>query len=74
MIDNNIVVAVQAFFHCRYAGMIGIGDIRVTVLTLDLFDAAMDIVAEGDGLLRSNRALRQLVKYKNKCPNDQPGD
>ena len=58
MVDNNIVMAVQTFFHRRYSGMIGIGHIGMTVLTLDLLDPTVNIVAERDRLLRSNGAMR----------------
>ena len=66
-------MAVQTFFHCRYSGMIGIGHIRVAILTLDLLDTAVHIVAERDGLFRSAGALRQLVKRENKHRNKKPG-
>ncbi len=58
MIGNNIFVAVQAFFDRRYSGIIGIRHVGVAVLALDLFHPAVNIVAERDGLLRSNGALR----------------
>jgi hypothetical protein len=58
MFGNNIFMAVQAFFYGRYSGMVGIGHIRVAVLTLDLFDPGVNIVAEGNRLLRSNGAIR----------------
>jgi hypothetical protein len=74
MVGNNIFMAVQAFSHCRYAGKIGIGHVGVTVLALDLFHTAMNIVAERDGLFRSDGALRQLVKKENKRHNAQSGD
>ena len=67
-------MAVQTFFHRRYSGMIGIGHVGVAVLALDLFNPAVNVVAEGYGLLRSDGAIRQLVKYENKCRNRQPGD
>jgi hypothetical protein len=58
MFGNNIFMAVQAFFHGRYSGVIGIGHVGVAVLTLDLFDSTVNIVAEGNRLLRSNGAIR----------------
>jgi hypothetical protein len=66
MVGNNIFMAVQAFFHRRYSGMIGIGHIGVTVLALDLFDPAVNIMAERDGLLRSDGGLRQIEKKEDK--------
>ena len=74
VVDDNIVMAVQTFFHRRDAGVIGIGHVGVAVLTLDLLDPAVNIVAEGNRLLRSDGALRQLVKQENKHRNGQPGD
>ena len=74
MVGNNIFMAVQTFFHRRYSGMIGIGHIGVAILTLDLLDSTVNIVAERDGLFRSDGALRQLVKKENKRHNAQSGD
>ena len=74
MIGDNIVMAVQTFFHCRYSWMIGISHIRVTILTLDLFDPAVDIMAEGNGLLRPNAAVRHLIKKEYKNRNCQSRD
>jgi hypothetical protein len=74
MVGNNVFVAVQAFFNRRDSGVIGIGHIRVAVLTLDLFDPTVNIVAEGNRLLRSNGAIRQFVKQENKHHYGQPGD
>ena len=54
--------------------MIGIGHIGMTVLALDLFDPAVNIMAEGDGLLRSDGGLRQIKKEDNKRRNRQPRD
>ena len=66
MIGNYIVMAVQAFFHRRDSGMIGIGHEGVAVLTLDLFDPAVDSMAERDRLLRSDGTIGQLVKQEYK--------
>lgn len=55
---NNIFMAVQAFFHCRDSGMIGIGHVGMAILALDLFNPAVNIVAEGNRLLGSNGAIR----------------
>jgi hypothetical protein len=69
MAGNNIFMAVQAFFHRRYSGMIGIGHVGVAVLALDLFDAAVDIMAERDGLLRTDMGLRRGIEKEDKCRN-----
>jgi hypothetical protein len=74
MAGNNIFMAVQTFFNRRYSWMIGIRHIRVTVLALDLFDPAVNIMAERDRLFRSNGSLRQIEKKENKHRNSQPGD
>ena len=58
MLGDNIFMAMQTFFYGRYSGMIGIGHIGVAVLTLDLFDPAVNGVAERYRLLRSNGAIR----------------
>ena len=62
VIGDNIVMAVQTFFHRRQTGMIRVGHVRVTVLTLYLFYAAVHIVAEGDGLLRADGRRRREPK------------
>ena len=62
MVGNNILMAMEAFFHRRYARMIRIGHVRVAVLALDLFNPAVDIMAERDRLLRSNTGLRRGIE------------
>ena len=74
MVGNNIFMAVQAFFNRRNSWMIGIGHIGVTVLTLDLFDPAVNIMAEGDGLFRPDGGLGQNEKKENKHRNRQRRD
>ena len=74
MVGDNIFVAVQTFFDCRDSRMIGIGHIRVTVLTLDLFDPAVDSVAERDRLLRSDGAVRPIPIKENEHRNSQAGN
>ena len=77
MIGNYIVMAMQAFFHRRDSGMIGIGHEGVAVLTLDLLDPAVDSMAERDWLFRPDVAIRKLVKkeykYRNRQYSDQSG-
>ena len=58
MLFNDIVVAVQALFHRRDARVIGIGNIGMAILALDLLDATVYIVAEGDRLFRAESARR----------------
>ncbi len=62
MFGNNIFMAVQAFFHRRYSGMIGIGHIGVAILALDLFNPAVDIMAERYRLLRPDTGLRRGIE------------
>ena len=64
---NNIVMAVQTFFHWWNTGMIGIGNIGVAVLALNLLDAAMYRVAEGNRLFRSESANRPYPKNINEA-------
>ncbi len=71
MLGNNIVVTVQALFHRRYSGMIGVGHVRMTVLALNLFNTAVYIMTERDGLLRPDKGLRRGVKKDNKRRNKQ---
>ena len=58
VIFNNIIVAVQTLFHRRDAREIGVSDRRVAVLTLNLFDSDMHIMAKGYGLLRTEPGRR----------------
>ena len=62
MFFNNIIVAVQTFFHRRNARKIGIGNVGMAVLALYLLDATVHIVAEGDRLFRSESAPRPFPK------------
>ena len=62
MVGDNILMTVQALFNRRDSGMIGVGHVGVAVLALDLFNPAVDIMAERDRLFRSNCAVRRLVK------------
>jgi hypothetical protein len=50
---NNIVVAMQTLFHRGNARKIRVGYIGVAILALDLLDATVHIVAEGDRLFRA---------------------
>jgi hypothetical protein len=60
MFFDDIVMAVQTLSHRRNAREIGIGNVGVAILALDLLDAAVHIVAEGDRLLRAETAPRPL--------------
>ena len=73
MVGNNIFMTMQAFFHCRDSGMIGIGHVGVAILALDLFYAAMNVMAERDGLLRPDMGLRRGIEKENKCRNKKSG-
>ena len=71
MVGNNIFMAVQAFFHRRYSGKIGISHKRVAVLALNLFDPAVNIMAKRDGLFRPDAGLRRGIEKENKYRNKQ---
>ena len=58
MIFYNIVMAVQTLFHRGNARVIGVGNIGMAVLALDLLDAAVNRVAERNRLLRSEGPAR----------------
>ena len=60
MVGDDIVMAMQTFFHRRDTGMIGISHVGVAVLALDLLDPAVNIMAEGNGLLRPDIAVGTL--------------
>ena len=62
MFFDDIIVAVQTLFHRWNAGVVGIGNIGVTVLALDLLDTAVHGVAEGDRLFRAESATRPAPK------------
>lgn len=54
VVFNNIIVAMQTFFHGWDSRKIRVSHRRVAVLALNLFDPDMDIMAEGYRLLRSD--------------------
>jgi len=58
MFFDDIVMAVQTLSHRRNAREIGIGNVGVAILALDLLDATVDIVAEGNRLFRTETARR----------------
>ena len=68
---NNVIMAVQTFFDRRQAGKIGIGDIRMTILTLDLFNAAVNIMAEGYRLLGLDFSRGQRIVKNQKGPAEK---
>ena len=53
VIFNDVIMAVQALFHRRDAREFGVGDVRVAELALDLFDADVHVMAEGNRLFRA---------------------
>ena len=46
MLFDDVVMAVQTQFHRRQSRKIGVGHVRVAILALNLFDTAVDVVAE----------------------------
>ena len=71
---NNVIVAVQTLFHRRDAREIWVSDVRVTVLALNLFDATVNIVAEGNRLFRAETARRPHPENIDKSCWSQYGD
>ena len=64
MLGNDIVVTVKTFLNRRYTQEIGISHIGVAVLTLNLLNPHMNVVAERYGLLRSHCIGRYSIEYK----------
>ena len=58
---NDVVMAVQTLFHRRNARESGVGHVGMAELALDLFDADVYVMAEGDRLLRSESFQRLIV-------------
>ena len=58
MFFDDVVMAVQTLSHRRNAREIGIGNVGVAILALDLLDATVHIVAEGNRLFRTETARR----------------
>jgi hypothetical protein len=67
VIGNDVIVAVQAFCDRRYTRVVGVPHVRVAVLTLNLFDPAVNVVAERNGLFRAEACLGPAVENVNKC-------
>ena len=74
MFFDDVVVAVQTLFHRRNSWKVRVSHIRVTVLALDLLDAAVHIVAEGDRLFRSERRYRPQPENIDEGDRGQNGD
>ena len=53
MLFDDVIMAVQAQFHRRQSRKIGVGHVRMAILALNLFDAAVHVVAERYWLLWS---------------------
>ena len=58
MFFDDVVMAVQTLSHRRNSREIGIGNVRVAILALDLLDTTVHIVAEGNRLFRTETARR----------------
>ena len=61
MLADNVVVAVQAFFHRRYSRIDGAAHIGVAELTLNFFYAGMQLVTERYGLFRADVKSRGRI-------------
>jgi hypothetical protein len=64
---DDVVMALQTEFHRRQSRKIGVGYVWVTILALNLFDAAVDVVAERYRLFRANPGWWRRVKQNQKC-------
>jgi hypothetical protein len=62
VVGDDVIMTVQAFSHRRHSGEIGICHVRVTILALNLFDTAVDMVTVWDGLLWSHVCVRISVE------------
>jgi hypothetical protein len=61
---NDIIMAMQTLFNRRYAREIRVCHVGVAVLTLDLFDAAVHVMAERNGLFRAHGIRRDAIENK----------
>jgi hypothetical protein len=68
MVGNNMIMAVQAFFHRRNSRMNGTGHIGMAEFAGDILYTRVDPVTEGNGLLRTHAQPGKLVKEKKKQP------
>jgi hypothetical protein len=58
---NDILVAVEAFFHTRQPGVVRPFHIRMAEAAIDLLHPRMDPMTEWNRLLRANVVLREKV-------------
>ena len=65
VICDDVIMAVQAFFHRRHPRVVGITHIRMTVLALYLFDPAVHIMAERNRLFRTETGCRRGIEKIN---------
>ncbi len=63
---NNVFMAVETLFHRRKSWISRVAHVRVAELTLNLFDAGMDPMAERDRLLGTDVRCRRNVKIVKK--------
>lgn len=67
MLFDDIVMAVQTLFYRWNAWKVRIGNVRVTVLALDLLDATVHIVTKGNRLFRPETTCGPRPENINKC-------
>jgi hypothetical protein len=67
MLFDDIVMAMQTLFYRWYAWEVRIGNVRVTVLALDLFDATVHIMTKRNGLFRPETTCGPRPENINKC-------
>ena len=66
MFFDDIVMAVQTLSHRRNAREIGIGNVGVAILALNLFNPAVDVVTERNRLLGSQSGVRHCIEQDHK--------
>jgi hypothetical protein len=68
MLDDDVIMAMQTLCHRRQTGKIRVRHIGMAVLTLDLFDPAVNIVTEGYRLFGSDFRGRHNVEKNQERP------
>jgi hypothetical protein len=70
MFGNNVIVAIETFFHRRDPGMNGVTHVWMTELALNFLYTGMQPMAERDRLFRTDFESRRRVKIIKKHPNE----
>ncbi len=70
MFGNNVIVAIETFFHRRDPGMIGVAHVWMTELALNFLYTGMQPMAERDRLFRTDFESRWSVEIVEKHPGE----